>query len=92
MRALLRLDPRLKPIAKLLRHRLVEAIDTVNGEAVMNLLADLHREGATICMVTHDPRYAEHAQRTIHLFDGRVVRDERNPLAAALGQHGFEVG
>jgi putative ABC transport system ATP-binding protein len=67
-------------------------LDSTNGEAVMNLLAELHREGATICMVTHDPRYAEHAQRTIHLFDGRVVRDERSPLAAALGQHGFEVG
>ncbi|HET7462940.1 MAG TPA: ABC transporter ATP-binding protein [Longimicrobium sp.] len=67
-------------------------LDSTNGEAVMDLLAELHREGATICMVTHDPRYAEHAQRTIHLFDGRIVRDERSPLAAALGQHGFEVG
>jgi len=67
-------------------------LDSTNGESVMELLAELHREGATICMVTHDPRYAEHAQRTIHLFDGRIVRDERSPLAAALGQHGFEVG
>jgi putative ABC transport system ATP-binding protein len=66
-------------------------LDSVNGEAVMQLLAELHREGATICMVTHDPRYAEHAARTIHLFDGRVVRDERSPLAAALERHGYEV-
>jgi putative ABC transport system ATP-binding protein len=67
-------------------------LDSTNGEAVMDLLGELHREGATICMVTHDPRYAEHAARTIHLFDGRIVRDERSPLAAALEQHGFEVG
>ena len=66
-------------------------LDSTNGEAVMELLAELHREGATICMVTHDPRYAEHAARTIHLFDGRVVRDERSALAAELGRHGFEV-
>ncbi|HKP75776.1 MAG TPA: ABC transporter ATP-binding protein [Longimicrobiaceae bacterium] len=66
-------------------------LDSTNGEAVMELLAELHREGATICMVTHDPRYAEHAARTIHLFDGRVVRDERSALAAELERHGFEV-
>ena len=48
-------------------------LDSRNGEAVMELLRDLHREGATICMVTHDPRYARYADRTIHLFDGRVV-------------------
>jgi len=48
-------------------------LDSVNGRAVMELLRDLHREGATICMVTHDPRYAEYAARMIHLFDGRVV-------------------
>ncbi|MDQ3486956.1 MAG: hypothetical protein M3468_04375, partial [Acidobacteriota bacterium] len=46
-----------------------------NGEAVMELLRELHREGATICMVTHDPRYARHADRSIHLFDGRVVEE-----------------
>jgi putative ABC transport system ATP-binding protein len=51
-------------------------LDSKNGEAVMNLLADLHRDGATICMVTHDPRYARHADRTIRLFDGRVVEEE----------------
>src|SRR5512143_1839721 len=52
-------------------------LDSVNGEAVMNLLQDLHRAGATICMVTHDPRFAKHAARTIHLFDGRVVEEEK---------------
>jgi putative ABC transport system ATP-binding protein len=51
-------------------------LDSKNGEQVMGLLRELHREGATICMVTHDPRYAEQAQRAIHLFDGQVVRDE----------------
>jgi len=50
-------------------------LDSKNGEAVMELLAELHRSGATICMVTHDERYASHAQRTIHLFDGRVVEE-----------------
>jgi putative ABC transport system ATP-binding protein len=48
-------------------------LDSKSGEQVMELLHELHRAGATICMVTHDPRYARHAQRTIHLFDGRVV-------------------
>ena len=51
-------------------------LDSRNGEAVMSLLQDLHREGATICMVTHDPRFAAHAQRQIHLFDGKVVAEE----------------
>jgi putative ABC transport system ATP-binding protein len=50
-------------------------LDSRNGEAVMTLLAELHKSGATICMVTHDERYAHHAQRTVHLFDGRVVED-----------------
>jgi putative ABC transport system ATP-binding protein len=50
-------------------------LDSANGESVMNLLRDLHRAGATICMVTHDPRYAEFADRTIHLFDGRIVEE-----------------
>jgi putative ABC transport system ATP-binding protein len=50
-------------------------LDSKNGEAVMELLAELHRSGATICMVTHDARYASHARRTIHLFDGRVVEE-----------------
>ena len=48
-------------------------LDSRNGEAVMNLLRELHREGATICMVTHDPRYADYADRKVQLFDGRVV-------------------
>jgi putative ABC transport system ATP-binding protein len=50
-------------------------LDSRNAEAVMDLLRDLHREGATICMVTHDPRFASHAERQIHLFDGRVVEE-----------------
>jgi putative ABC transport system ATP-binding protein len=50
-------------------------LDSKNGEAVMDLLRELHRGGATICMVTHDARYASHAERTIHLFDGRVVEE-----------------
>jgi putative ABC transport system ATP-binding protein len=50
-------------------------LDSKNGEAVMELLRELHREGATICMVTHDPRFARHAERTVHLFDGRIVEE-----------------
>src|SRR4051795_7893151 len=50
-------------------------LDSRNGEAVMALLKELHDGGATICMVTHDTRFAEHADRTVHLFDGRVVED-----------------
>ncbi len=50
-------------------------LDSKNGDAVMNLLQDLHREGATICMVTHDPRFARHADRQVHLFDGRIVEE-----------------
>ena len=63
-------------------------LDSKNGEAVMELLAELHRGGATICMVTHDARYAD---RTIHLFDGQIVRDEDQRKAAELEQSGFEV-
>ncbi len=51
-------------------------LDSRNGEAVMGLLDELHKEGATICMVTHDPRFARHAARTVHLFDGRIVDGE----------------
>ncbi len=51
-------------------------LDSKNGEAVMELLRELHREGATICMVTHDPRFARHADRIIQLFDGRVVQEQ----------------
>jgi putative ABC transport system ATP-binding protein len=50
-------------------------LDSKSGEAVMELLHELHQTGATICMVTHDPRYARHAERNIHLFDGHVVDD-----------------
>jgi putative ABC transport system ATP-binding protein len=51
-------------------------LDSAHGEAVMELMVELHRAGATICMVTHDPRYAAYADRTIHLFDGRVVEEK----------------
>ena len=50
-------------------------LDSKNGEVVMELLRNLHREGATICMVTHDPRFARYAERTVHLFDGRIVEE-----------------
>jgi putative ABC transport system ATP-binding protein len=50
-------------------------LDSTNGDAVMELLSELHRGGATICMVTHDPRFARHADRSINLFDGRVVEE-----------------
>ena len=56
-------------------------LDSTNGEAVMELLRELHKGGATICMVTHDPRYARHADRQVHLFDGRVVEEERQAKA-----------
>jgi len=51
-------------------------LDSTNGEAVMDLLRELHGGGATICMVTHDPRYAEYAERNISLFDGRIVEEK----------------
>jgi len=67
-------------------------LDSKNGEVVMGLLQELHREGATICMVTHDPRYAKHADRTIHLFDGRVVEEEHVPaIENELRESGFTV-
>ncbi len=66
-------------------------LDSVNGEAVMDLLRELHADGATICMVTHDPRYAQYAGRTLHLFDGRIVGDERSDAAHELEEAGFEV-
>ena len=67
-------------------------LDSTNGEAVMELLRELHQAGATICMVTHDPRYAKHADRQIHLFDGRVVDDEHEPKAEKeLKESGFEM-
>jgi putative ABC transport system ATP-binding protein len=66
-------------------------LDSRNGEQVMALLKELHGEGATICMVTHDPRYARHADRTLHLFDGQVVRDESGEPADELEQSGFQM-
>jgi putative ABC transport system ATP-binding protein len=60
-------------------------LDSKNGEAVMRLLQELHDEGATICMVTHDPRFAAHAERQVHLFDGKVVAEgELNQLLAEV--------
>ena len=58
-------------------------LDSKNGEAVMELLRELHRSGATICMVTHDQRYANFAERTIHLFDGRIVEESQEVRAGA---------
>src|SRR5689334_20404196 len=58
-------------------------LDSANGEAVMTLLSELHREGATICMVTHDPRYAQLAERNILLFDGRIVEETVSATAAS---------
>ncbi len=69
-------------------------LDSKNGEAVMELLRELHREGATICMVTHDPRYARHADRSIHLFDGRVVEEDGSGGKRAekeLEESGFHI-
>jgi putative ABC transport system ATP-binding protein len=67
-------------------------LDSRNGESVMTLMRELNREGATICMVTHDPRYAKHADRTVHLFDGRVVEEERMPIEEhELRESGFDV-
>jgi putative ABC transport system ATP-binding protein len=51
-------------------------LDSKNGDSVMQLLAELHKAGATIVMVTHDARFARHAERTIHIFDGRVVQEQ----------------
>jgi putative ABC transport system ATP-binding protein len=61
-------------------------LDSTNGEAVMELLRELHGQGATICMVTHDQRYAAHADRSVHLFDGRVIQ-EGESKERALAMH-----
>jgi putative ABC transport system ATP-binding protein len=70
-------------------------LDSRNSESVMELLEELHKEGATICMVTHDPRFARYAGRSIHLFDGRVVEEEqgmqRQIEQRELEQRGFAV-
>ncbi|HSU17879.1 ABC transporter ATP-binding protein [Longimicrobium sp.] len=59
-------------------------LDSANGGQVMDLLADLHRQGSTIVMVTHDPRYAEYADRTIHMFDGQVVEAPAEAMLAGV--------
>ena len=59
-------------------------LDSKNGEAVMELLRELHRNGSTIVMVTHDSRFARHADRTVHMFDGRIVNEEVEAAVPAL--------
>ena len=65
-------------------------LDSKNGEIVMELLRELHRGGTTICMVTHDPRYALYAERTVHMFDGQIVRED-TARAGELETHGFVI-
>jgi putative ABC transport system ATP-binding protein len=63
-------------------------LDSTNGEQVMDLLRELHRGGATLCMVTHDPRYAAYAERTVRLFDGKIVEDQKHaPAPSGSAQH-----
>ena len=66
-------------------------LDSKNGNAVMDLMRELHDEGATICMVTHDPRYAHAADRSVHLFDGQVVSEDDARRAQELEEAGFDV-
>jgi len=68
-------------------------LDSKNGEAVMGLLAELHKAGATICMVTHDPRYARHAQRAVHLFDGQIVEEQEavERIERELAESGYQI-
>jgi putative ABC transport system ATP-binding protein len=66
-------------------------LDSKNGNAVMDLMLELHAEGATICMVTHDPRYAHMADRSVHLFDGQVVSEDDARKAQELEHAGFDV-
>jgi putative ABC transport system ATP-binding protein len=67
-------------------------LDSKNGNAVMDLMRELHDEGATICMVTHDPRYADVADRSVHLFDGQVVSEDDVRRAHELEGAGFDLG
>jgi len=67
-------------------------LDSTNGESVMELLHELHRAGATICMVTHDPRYAQHADRVVHMFDGSIVDEETTSNNNAASTNGKAVG
>src|SRR5258707_10532496 len=53
-------------------------LDSKNGDAVMELLSELHQGGGNICMVTHDSRFAQYAQRTVHLFDGQIVAEDQD--------------
>jgi len=62
-------------------------LDSKNGEAVMELLRELNRQGSTLCMVTHDPRYAQFADRGIHLFDGRIVEESTEDSVTSAGAH-----
>ena len=64
-------------------------LDSKNGDHVMDLMRELHQEGSTICMVTHDPRYAHYADRTVNLFDGQVVSEADAEKAAELHEIGF---
>ncbi|MBF7074528.1 ABC transporter ATP-binding protein [Glaciecola sp. MH2013] len=59
-------------------------LDSKNAQSVMSLLDDLHEQGATICMVTHDPKSAARAQRTIEVFDGKIVADRSTDKAPAI--------
>ena len=67
-------------------------LDSKNGIAVMELLRDLHNEGATICMVTHDSRFASYAERTVHLFDGKIVTAEEAERLASGAETPGAVG
>ena len=66
-------------------------LDSKNGGAVVDLLKELHAEGATICMVTHDPRYSHIADRAVHLFDGQVVSEDDARKTQQLEQAGFDL-
>ena len=67
-------------------------LDSKNGEAVMDLLRELHRTGSTICMVTHDPRFTRYADRAVHLFDGRVIEETHEREAEEkLSESGFAI-
>jgi putative ABC transport system ATP-binding protein len=67
-------------------------LDSKNGQAVMDLLRELHQSGATICMVTHDPRFTRYAERTVHLFDGRIVEETHvRGAEEELRESGFQM-
>ncbi len=60
------------------------ALDSASGEEVMAILGELHAEGQTIIIVTHDMHVAEHAQRIIEIRDGEIIADRRNDKVPAL--------